>query len=145
MTSPPEVDAWHEALRVLEKDGDTRLLGALLWQATSDGKGVTPIPTDVIYALAQLLTPKDWRERIKLVKKPISRRAQVTAMRHERSVIKMIEILRTTTCTVEDAAEKVAKNLEISESTVLHAWSEARSLLPSLIEAFVSNPSRKND
>src|SRR5262249_41401548 len=120
-------DIWERALRAIEQDGDPTLLAELLWRTEPDDDGMTRLPADAVFGLAELLTRKNAFERVRIVREKISPRDRATAARHEQIVQEMLALIKGGKKT-EAAKEIVAKRLGIGKHTVRDAWNDFRDL-----------------
>jgi len=118
---------WDEALRVLRETGDPRELGALLWLATPDGNGMTPLPTRIVYTLGKLFAPGRPHERPRLITESDTPRTRKAAQAHERIVHYMLDQIEAG-MTIEEAAEAAAGKFKVSEKTAMNAWSNAQKV-----------------
>jgi hypothetical protein len=116
---------WDEALRLLREKGDPALLGALLWRATPDGEGTTPLPTRVVHGLAALFATSNNQTETRLETKSISPRERAARQNHEKIVIEMLERIEAGE-KIRDAALGATKKLGVSRRTALTAWAAFR-------------------
>ena len=144
MTPKHDDDAtrWDEALRILQETGDPRELGALLWRATPDGNGMTPLPTRIVYALAELFAPGRPHERPRLITESDTPRARKAAQAHERIVHYMLDQIEAG-MTIEEAAEAAAGKFKGSQRMAMTAWSNARRELPFIKDIVHEGPKNR--